>query len=398
MREEFNGIEGNKIRTLKLHERVVDPDDEFGKEVDRWMTNWTAWWRLCNHLQAINMCPSEFELAPGVKNDEPIAAGTVVFTAELSSKELDGTCFTIYSGRGFIRRDFVTAKMYGTSLENYLLMSRIAAECCIMLNGGGQVIDIPEDVYKSMTSNERAGAVSAGKYSFRKYAEKYLSYIDSDVEDAYRSGDRDRFNSAAWYALDKLAFDMLRSGIEHADCTDEQFKEFYKELINNDTFRTGLYEQLSDKLFKFHQEIEKARKLAHEHGIAFDAQPYDPDDEFDPYVYNLRMSDEDYKLVHKEMEADKTGILEIRKLGHDQLRQLCIDMGWCNHVDNERYNELLEYADKADITSGDILYIAQRIDEFTADNDYNGHVDSICCEIARRCWPIFTIKGERDDG
>lgn len=52
----------------------------------------------------------------------------------------------------------------------------------------------------------------------------------------------------------------------------------------------------------------------------------------------------------------------------------------------------------ADITSGDILYIAQRIDEFTAGNDYNGHVDSICCEIARRCWPIFTIKGEHEDG
>ena len=108
----------------------------------------------------------------------------------------------------------------------------------------------------------------------------------------------------------------------------------------------------------------------------------DPDDEFGREV---------------EMEADKTGVLEIRKLGHDQLRQLCIDMGWFNHVDNYRYNELLEYADKADITSADILYIAQRIDEFTADNDYNGHVDSICCEIARRCWPMFTIREPNDE-
>lgn len=190
---------------------------------------------------------------------------------------------------------------------------------------------------------------------------------------------------------------MLRSGIEHDDCTDEQFKEFYKKLTD-DAYRLRLYERLADEIFKLHQEIEKARKLAHENGMAFDAQPYDPDDEFDPYVYNpMRMSDEDYKLVHKEMEADKTGVLEIRKLGHDQLRQLCIDMGWCNHVDNDRYNELLEYADKADITSADILYIAQRIDEFTADNDYNGHVDSICCEIARRCWPMFTIREPNDE-
>lgn len=137
---------------------------------------------------------------------------------------------------------------------------------------------------------------------------------------------------------------MLRSGIEHDDCTDEQFKEFYKKLTD-DAYRLRLYERLADELFKLHQE----------------------------------------------------GVLEIRKLGHDQLRQLCIDMGWCNHVDNDRYNELLEYADKADITSADILYIAQRIDEFTADNDYNGHVDSICCEIARRCWPMFTIREPNDE-
>ena len=109
------------------------------------------------------------------------------------------------------------------------------------------------------------------------------------------------------------------------------------------------------------------------------------------------MSPEDYELLQEKRHEESERVVEIRKLGHDQLRQLCIEMGWCNHVDNDRYNELLEYADKADITSTDILYIAQRIDEFTADNDYNGHVDSICCEIARRCWPMFTIREPNDE-
>lgn len=398
MREEFKSIEGNKIRTLKLHERAVDPDDEFGREVDRWLTNWEAWRDLCDHLEAVGMFPDEyFKLSAFAEEDAPISAGMVEFTAEVTSRELDGTYFTIYNSSRYGENNFVIGKTSGTSPEDYLRMSRIAAECCVMLNGGGRLIDMPEDVYINITHDDRVNAIEAGEYSFRKYAEKYLSYIDSDIEEAYRSGDRKNFNSAVWYALDKLAFDMLRSGIEHDDCTDEQFKEFYKKLTD-DAYRLRLYERLADELFKLHQEIEKARNLAHENGMAFDAQPYDPDDEFDPYVYNpMRMSDEDYKLVHKEMEADKTGVLEIRKLGHDQLRQLCIDMGWCNHVDNDRYNELLEYADKADITSADILYIAQRIDEFTADNDYNGHVDSICCEIARRCWPMFTIREPNDE-
>lgn len=362
MREEFKSIEGNKIRTLKLHERAVDPDDEFGREVDRWLTNWEAWRNLCDHLEAVGMFPDEyFKLSAFAEEDAPISAGMVEFTAEVTSRELDGTYFTIYNGSRCGENNFVIGKTSGTSPEDYLRMSRIAAECCVMLNGGGRLIDMPEDVYINITHDDRVKAIEDGEYSFRKYAEKYLSYIDSDIEEAYRSGDRKKFNSAVWYALDKLAFDMLRSGIEHDDCTDEQFKEFYKKLTD-DAYRLRLYERLTDELFKLHQEIEKARKLA-----------------------------------HKEMEADKTGVLEIRKLGHDQLRQLCIDMGWCNHVDNDRYNELLEYADRTDITTKDILYIAQRIDEFTADNDYNGHVDSICCEIARRCWPMFTIREPNDE-
>ena len=76
MREEFKSIEGNKIRTLKLHERAVDPDDEFGREVDRWLTNWEAWRNLCDHLEAVGMFPDEyFKLSAFAEEDAPISAG-----------------------------------------------------------------------------------------------------------------------------------------------------------------------------------------------------------------------------------------------------------------------------------------------------------------------------------
>ena len=152
MREEFKSIEGNKIRTLKLHERAVDPDDEFGREVDRWLTNWEAWRDLCDHLEAVGMFPDDyFKLSAFAEEDAPISAGMVEFTAEVTSRELDGTYFTIYNGSRYDENNFVIGKTSGTSPEDYLRMSRIAAECCVMLNGGGRLIDMPEDVYINIT-------------------------------------------------------------------------------------------------------------------------------------------------------------------------------------------------------------------------------------------------------
>lgn len=50
------------------------------------------------------------------------------------------------------------------------------------------------------------------------------------------------------------------------------------------------------------ERIEQARESAHKAGIPF----YEGDaEEFNPYVYDGRMSVEDYKLMHEQMEADK---------------------------------------------------------------------------------------------
>lgn len=50
------------------------------------------------------------------------------------------------------------------------------------------------------------------------------------------------------------------------------------------------------------ERIEQARESAHKAGIPF----YEGDaEEFNPYVYDGKMSVEDYKLMHEQMEADK---------------------------------------------------------------------------------------------
>lgn len=115
---------------------------------------------------------------------------------------------------------------------------------------------------------EKLEAINAARDSFTELAERHLSYADRNIVDAYHSGDRNAFNAAVWYALDELALDMFRRGVEHDGCTDEQFKEFYKVLIDNDGWRKSLYDEISNMLFLIHKEIEKARNYAHENGLA----------------------------------------------------------------------------------------------------------------------------------
>lgn len=51
----------------------------------------------------------------------------------------------------------------------------------------------------------------------------------------------------------------------------------------------------------FEAMLEKAREAAHSVGMPF-AGVYDPDEDFDPYVYDGRMSLEDVELMHRLME------------------------------------------------------------------------------------------------
>ncbi len=52
---------------------------------------------------------------------------------------------------------------------------------------------------------------------------------------------------------------------------------------------------------EFEQRLEEARKAAHSVGMPF-AGVYDPDEDFDPYVYDGRMSLEDVELMHRLMQ------------------------------------------------------------------------------------------------
>lgn len=57
----------------------------------------------------------------------------------------------------------------------------------------------------------------------------------------------------------------------------------------------------------------------------------------------------------------KYGYREIRKMGSDSLRALCIKENWYTRGNNEEYAKLLDMADRENITTDDIVEIATEI-------------------------------------
>ena len=53
--------------------------------------------------------------------------------------------------------------------------------------------------------------------------------------------------------------------------------------------------------------IEKARAVAHAAGLPFSEKPYRDDEDFDPYIFDGSMSIEDYELMHRLMNEERSG-------------------------------------------------------------------------------------------
>lgn len=84
-------------------------------------------------------------------------------------------------------------------------------------------------------------------------------------------------------------------------------------------------------------------------------------------------------------------IVETRKLNKEELRKLCIEYNWCNACNNTEYEELLNICDKDNISAEDIANIAATIDQYTVNNPYNGEIQSIAFNVARKCYSTFEI-------
>ena len=67
---------------------------------------------------------------------------------------------------------------------------------------------------------------------------------------------------------------------------------------------TGFITEYSDRLSP--EEIEKGRAAAHAAGLPFSEKPFRDGEDFDPYVYDGSMSIEDYELMHRMIENERS--------------------------------------------------------------------------------------------
>ncbi len=100
---------------------------------------------LNEHLKAVGFVPDEyFELAPYISDpDKQIPLDTNGFYANADWGESEGIYIDIWFNSGNKQVAFAIGKTLSEDIESYLKMSRIAAECQLMLNGG--LMNIPED-------------------------------------------------------------------------------------------------------------------------------------------------------------------------------------------------------------------------------------------------------------
>ena len=92
-----------------------------------------------------------------------------------------------------------------------------------------------------------------------------------------------------------MNLDELTAGVRH-----------HYENGTNDV--AGFIEAHDDSLSP--EEIEKGREAAHAAGLPFSEKPYRDGEEFDPYIYDGSMSIEDYELMHRMIEKERSERME----------------------------------------------------------------------------------------
>lgn len=79
---------------------------------------------------------------------------------------------------------------------------------------------------------------------------------------------------------------------------------------------------------------------------------------------------------------------EVRLLGMDNLRKLCIEKNWYTLGDNEEYSNLLTKAKKKGITTEDIADMALDIYNHSNHDDFPT-ITGIMFEISKKCFSLF---------
>ncbi len=112
--------------------------------------------QLKDHLEYVGMLPDEYFII-STQPSEIIPENWRDFTCNVSYGGSEGIYLDISLNTASGSQSFITGKTLSEDVESFLNMSRVAAECNLMLNGNGSVKALPRDIaeyLEYMSENE----------------------------------------------------------------------------------------------------------------------------------------------------------------------------------------------------------------------------------------------------
>lgn len=148
MNNKFTGVTPDKkMKTIEIDRYVPQEDNAYAARVAGQLTYREVFDQLKAHLKYVEMLPDEyFDLSPEINPDDHIPKDWRGFRLNTAFGGSEGIYIDISLDTDHGTTDFATGKTLKDSTEDFIQMSRIAAECDLMLNGNGCMCELPRDV------------------------------------------------------------------------------------------------------------------------------------------------------------------------------------------------------------------------------------------------------------
>lgn len=157
--------ENNRLKTIEIdkHEPIHEKS-ETSCIVDQ-ASSQEVFDQLKDHLEYLGMLPDDY-FRLSMSGSERIPENWRDFNSVVSFGGSDGIYLDIYLNTVEGTQKFAAGKTLNESTESFIWISRIAAECNLMLNGNGCEMFLPKDVEKVVEDIRQAEAEAAFKSDF----------------------------------------------------------------------------------------------------------------------------------------------------------------------------------------------------------------------------------------
>ncbi|MGN1339848.1 MAG: hypothetical protein ACI4WS_06115 [Oscillospiraceae bacterium] len=168
-----HGIIGyDKLKTIEIDKYESDPDNPDLCRKTGQITYQEVFDQLKDHLEYLGMLPDKyFEISPCIcQPGNPIPENWCEFNSLAVYGSVEGIYLDIYLKTSDGITKFADGKTNDSSTESFFWISRIAAECNLMLNGNGLEIFLPHDIQDILEQKARD-------------EDEQLNYEDTDESD-----------------------------------------------------------------------------------------------------------------------------------------------------------------------------------------------------------------------